>query len=93
MPGRSQPPGDCGNLLPRRTGAGQGLDHLLGQLNPPLGAGESDAFFPKRAHGQHHVGVTRRFGQEQVLHDDQFATLQAVRHIAKHRRAYGVIPA
>ena len=52
----------------------QCLSHAL---NPPFAVGESAvALAPRRGGGEHHVGILRRLGEEDVLHDDMIEVFQ-----------------
>ncbi len=48
------------------------IDRAMGQLHFAGGIGQRAVFFVSGGGGQHHVGALRGFGEEHVLHDQQF---------------------
>jgi hypothetical protein len=52
-------------------GFARGLDGLLREVHRAVGVGESAGLFSPGCGGQHNVGVLRRLGEEDVLHDDE----------------------
>ena len=60
-------------ILPRLT---RWRQHRPADLHPAVGVGERAVFLGKRAGWQHDVGMERRFGQEQVLHDQMIQLRQ-----------------
>ncbi len=76
VPGQSHPFGDFlddPQILPRVAGR---LDDLARELNAAVGIGEGAGFFRECRGRQDHVGMERRFGDEQVLHHEMIEFCQ-----------------
>ena len=79
IPVESETTGDFLNDPPVGAGVAGGLERLAAELHAAVGVGEGAVFFGKRGRGQHHVGVERGLGQEQVLHDEMVELRQGLR--------------
>ena len=78
---------DDPQVLPRIA---RRIDRLAAHLHQPVGVGEGAGLLGKRAGREDHVGQVRRFGQEDVLHDQMIERGQRfarmVRVGVRHRR-------